>query len=201
MSRVILEKYDNGESRFVVGWDRPCASYFWQEFAKEPEVSESGEGKWQVTSYLGTKTYDTKAEAEEHQWDDWEEMVAFKGYMLNELPTMQAFIDSLPRNMELVVNESVRALLQEHSQLADPGSVVVDLTTSNVVMASWKVEVKTYGENKWSSNGLRFATEDEAKEAAKDLAARWTMLEHWRTERSFDAVNYKWENGKAEPVR
>jgi hypothetical protein len=200
MSRIILEKYDNGEDKFVVGWDRPCASYFWQHFQKEPEVSEAGEGKWKVTSPalpLGVRTFDTKAEAEEAQWDDWQEMLAFKGYMPSELPNMQTFIDSLPRNIEPLVNESVRALLQEHSIAADPGSIVVDLTTSNVVMASWKVEVQTYGETNWSGNGLRFATEDEAKACAIDLAGRWTMVEKWRTARSFDAVNYKWENGKA----
>lgn len=183
MSRIILAKYPNtDEQHIVVGWDRPCASYYWQEFAKEPDPHpETGEVDWDAH-------------------EDWEEMIAYKGYMPNELPTMQSFIDSLPPNILELVTDDVRKLLQEHSQRTDTSSIVVDLTTSNVVMESWKVEVKTFGSSNWSTNAVRFPTEAEAKEAGADLARRWLMVEEWRVARSFDKVNYKWENGKAVSV-
>jgi hypothetical protein len=202
MSRIILKKYDNGEDQYVVGWDRPCASYFWQHFQKEPEVAETGEGKWKVTSPVHkVRVYATKAEADEHQWDDWQEMLAYKGYMPSELATMQMFIDSLPPAMLDLVTEDVKRILQEHSQNPpDIGNIVVDMTTSNVVLASYKVEVRTFGSESWASNAVRFATEDEASQAGMDLAGRWTMLDKWRVAPSADAVNYRWQDGKAVSV-
>lgn len=35
----------------------------------------------------------------------------------------------------------------------------------------------------WAGNGLRYATREEAVEAARDLAARWTLVREWRVER------------------
>lgn len=204
MSRIILKNYDNGEQQFVVGWDRPCASYFWQAFRKEPEEFQGVDDKWYVKDSDGNikpEKYDTQAEAGEAKWEDWEEMIDFKGYDLNELPTMQAFMDSLPEVMKPFVTEEVMRLLKEHStNPPDVGSIVVDMTTSNVVMGSYKVEVLTYGETKWASNALRFATEEEAKAAALDLAGRWTMLQEWRIASSMDPVNYKWREGRAVAV-
>lgn len=45
---------------------------------------------------------------------------------------------------------------------------------------SWKPEVIPMGNNgKWARNGLTFATEEEARDSAADLAMRWTaVLEH-----------------------
>lgn len=61
---------------------------------------------------------------------------------------------------------------------------------------SYKIEVKPFGETKWSSNALRFATHDEADQAGKDLSMRWTMVDKWRVASSDDPVNYKWESGR-----
>jgi hypothetical protein len=65
---------------------------------------------------------------------------------------------------------------------------------------SFKVEVMVIGESKWAGNALRFATGPEAEEAAKELAARWIMVQEWRVAESDDPVNYKWENGGAVSV-
>jgi hypothetical protein len=200
MSRIILEKFaGTDEPRYVVGWDRPLSTYFWQEFHQEPVIVCNDDDRWQLTSYSHkVRVYKTQAEAEEHKWDDWEEMVAYAGYMPSELATLQMFRQSLPRRMESLITEEVEALLVEHSMAADPGSIIVDLTDSNVVMAtSYKVEVQVHGETRWSSNALRFATEPEAIEAAKDLQSRWTMMKEWRVVGSADPVNYKWEDGRA----
>lgn len=45
---------------------------------------------------------------------------------------------------------------------------------------------------RWSSNGLRFATEAEALDNARCLAMRWTLVVDYRAAPSEDAPNYKW---------
>src|SRR4051794_20780836 len=100
MSRIILSKHDNGEDHVVVGYDRPLNTYYWQEFNQEPEVTYSKEkDKWQVTSPAHkVRVYDTEEKAEEHKWDDWEEVAGFAGYDWNELPTPLALMDSATGN-------------------------------------------------------------------------------------------------------
>lgn len=174
MSRIILKKYPGtDEQHIVVGWDRPLATYYWQEFNKEPEGDDDS------------------------RWDGWEEMVRVAGYGLNELPTVAAFMDSVPSDLRPLMTDEVVVLLREHSMDPNTGSVIVDLTKEPT---SYKVEVKTFGETRWASNAVRFATEAEAEAAAVDLAGRWTMVEHYRATPSDDPVNYKWENGKAVSV-
>ena len=41
---------------------------------------------------------------------------------------------------------------------------------------SWKPEVIADSSGKWSTNALRFATEEEASAYALDLALRWTLV-------------------------
>jgi len=132
VSRIILKMHDGtDEPHIVVGWDRPCASYFWQEFNKEPTV-EQRDGRWKVTSYANkVRVYATKAEADEHKWDDWEEMAQFAGYMMNELPTLLLFYESLPPIIKELITDEVLNLLREHSVAPDPGSIIVNLTEQN----------------------------------------------------------------------
>lgn len=56
---------------------------------------------------------------------------------------------------------------------------------------SWRPEVLVKGE--WVPNGQRFATRDEAKEAASEVFSRWLIAESSRAEPSSDPVNYRWE--------
>lgn len=106
MSRIILATYPNGEQKFVVGWDRPLATFYWQHFNKEPEPDQSGEV----------------------DWDDWEEMAAFKGYIPSELPTVKALWDSCPPKIQDLVTFEVQELLEKHAMDPNTGSVIVDLT-------------------------------------------------------------------------
>lgn len=57
---------------------------------------------------------------------------------------------------------------------------------------SWKPEVQTDSSGKWYDNALRFATKEEAEEAAYALAMRWTLVREWRAVESEDPVNYTW---------
>lgn len=59
---------------------------------------------------------------------------------------------------------------------------------------SWKAEVTTSGDDgKWSSNRLVFATEQEARGYASDLALRWRAVVDWRAVDAGDApVNALW---------
>lgn len=56
-------------------------------------------------------------------------------------------------------------------------------------MNSFKVGVKTNGDREWVSNGLRFATEQEAKDYGHDLFLRWTAVNEWTVLPSEDAPN------------
>ena len=42
------------------------------------------------------------------------------------------------------------------------------------------VEVIADNSGKWAGNAKRYATEEEAKAAARDLASRWMLVREWR---------------------
>jgi hypothetical protein len=56
-------------------------------------------------------------------------------------------------------------------------------------------------DGKWAGNGLRFATEEEARASACDLFGRWTLCTDYRADESDDEVNYAWDKGLKEVVR
>jgi hypothetical protein len=115
MSRIILTKHDNGEDHVVVGYDRPLQTYYWQEFAPEPDWPEDDE-----------------------RWDGWDEMLGFAGYDMGELPQVADLFDHAMKNNERVAaaladfadQGSLLPMLREHKQLPYPASnTVVDMTT------------------------------------------------------------------------
>ena len=53
-------------------------------------------------------------------------------------------------------------------------------------------------EGKWSRNGLRFSSKDEAEATARDTMARRIMVEHTRVVESSDPVNAALIDGKLE---
>jgi hypothetical protein len=57
-----------------------------------------------------------------------------------------------------------------------------------------------YVQGEWAGNGLRFATSDEAEASARNLMARWFLVDDIRVDESEDEVNYAWENGLKEVV-
>jgi hypothetical protein len=57
-----------------------------------------------------------------------------------------------------------------------------------------------YVQGEWAGNGLRFATSDEAEASARNLMARWFLVDNIRVDESEDEVNYAWENGLKEVV-
>lgn len=108
MSRIILESYDNGDTKYVVGWDRPCNSFFWQHFSLERD--EKNVAIW---------SYD----------EDWEEMVAYAGYMNGEIKTPEALKESAPDEIKKLITKQVTEILWHHKEIhEDPGRVVVDMT-------------------------------------------------------------------------
>lgn len=62
---------------------------------------------------------------------------------------------------------------------------------------SFKVEVLAYGEANFASNGLRFATREEAEGYRADLFSRWMGAKETRIAESADPVNYEFMNGRA----
>jgi hypothetical protein len=66
---------------------------------------------------------------------------------------------------------------------------------------SFKPQVQVTGEgDKWHSNGLAFATRKEAEDNARDLYGRWMLATAHRAVESDEPVNYKWVDGRLEPV-
>lgn len=57
-----------------------------------------------------------------------------------------------------------------------------------------------YVQGEWAGNGLRFATSDEAEASARNLMARWFLVDDIRVDESDDEVNYVWDNGLKEVV-
>lgn len=45
----------------------------------------------------------------------------------------------------------------------------------------WRMEVVVYGERTWATNGLRFATKDDADAYGRALFSRWTGAQFMRS--------------------
>ena len=67
-------------------------------------------------------------------------------------------------------------------------------------MKSWKPEVMTNSSGVWSDNALRFATQKEAEDSARDLFGRWTLVTEWRAVESTDSVNFAWIDGALKAI-
>ena len=65
---------------------------------------------------------------------------------------------------------------------------------------SWKPQVQADTTGKWYDNALRFATEEEAANNARDLFQRWTLCTAHRAAPSDEPVNYTYLNGHLIPV-
>ena len=63
---------------------------------------------------------------------------------------------------------------------------------------SWKPEVLVDGQ--WSTNGLRFATAEEAFGSVMLLRMRWWVPTDGRATESEDPVNYRFENNQNVPI-
>jgi hypothetical protein len=65
--------------------------------------------------------------------------------------------------------------------------------------------VKGVGADKWSGNGLRFATAEEALAYAADLQEQWMGCrggaENRKAEESSDPVSHAWHNGRAIDIK
>jgi len=61
---------------------------------------------------------------------------------------------------------------------------------------SYKPEVQTDSTGKWYDNALRFATEQEAFDSARDLAGRWFAVLSYRATKSDEPVNYTYHDRK-----
>ena len=57
---------------------------------------------------------------------------------------------------------------------------------------SWKPEVLVDGQ--WATNGLRFATQEEAFGSAMLTRMRWWVVEDVRATESEDPINYRFDN-------
>lgn len=66
---------------------------------------------------------------------------------------------------------------------------------------SWKAEVIADNSGQWVSNGLRFATQQEAEGYARDLMYRWTAVREIRTVEVDEPVTHVFADGQSQEVR
>lgn len=64
---------------------------------------------------------------------------------------------------------------------------------------SWKTEVEVSGT--WGTNGVRFATKEEAEAAGNELLGRWFVPTASRAAESEDEVNYRFNFDSYRPER
>jgi len=67
-------------------------------------------------------------------------------------------------------------------------------------MTSYKPEFQTDITGAWYSNALRFATESEALNNARDLSYRWFAVREYRATRCDEPVNYSYNDGQLQAV-
>lgn len=65
---------------------------------------------------------------------------------------------------------------------------------------SWRPEVIADSSGKWTGNGLRFATEQEALDNVRDLSMRWFAVRETRAVECDDPVNYSYVGGALSKV-
>ena len=65
---------------------------------------------------------------------------------------------------------------------------------------SWRPEGIADRSGEWCANGLRFATEQEATDSARDLMSRWTLVREIRATESEDPVNCERVDGRDRPT-
>lgn len=68
-------------------------------------------------------------------------------------------------------------------------------------MTSYKPEFQTDNTGAWYSNALRFETESEALNNARDLSYRWFAVKEYRATRCDDAINYSYHDGELQAVK
>lgn len=64
----------------------------------------------------------------------------------------------------------------------------------------WKSEVIADSSGKWCGNALVFDTRAEAEHYVTDLMSRWVAVRGWRTVETDAPANYRWVDGRAEPL-
>lgn len=65
---------------------------------------------------------------------------------------------------------------------------------------SFKPEFRVAGDPKFYPNNIAFATKEEAEANGLDKFRKWTMAAEYRVVESDEPVNYRWVEGKLEPV-
>jgi hypothetical protein len=64
---------------------------------------------------------------------------------------------------------------------------------------SWRAEYAD-DSGRWTTNGLRFATKQEAEDYVSELAIRWTAVRETRAVECDDPVNYTYHDHQLRPV-
>jgi hypothetical protein len=86
------------------------------------------------------------------------------------------------------------------ADLIEEGKRLLAKEDGRSVARSYKAEVSTDGSGEFYSNGLRFATEQEAEDYVFNLLMRWTSVRDTRVVASDDPVSCRYVAGKVETL-
>jgi len=148
MSRIIIERYEDGEEHIVAGWDNPMKSYFFQVYRPKSDPLR-----------------------------DEDQCSLRLGYLFKEFPQIGDLKHAITvSDYEGVLTDQVTDFLRVSSAM--PQNTIIDLTDDDVRASynGWRPLVQVSGEDKWSGNGLVFATKKEAEQSAYNLGMRWTLV-------------------------
>lgn len=122
MSRIILDRYDDGSTHVVVGWDHPAGGAFWQEWATKQEIDDA-------EKELEKMTGEYPADLEVL----FETGVKREGGMWPGIP-LDIFVSSVPEDLQHLMTPEVMTLLYKHAEGINSGYVgtsnrgITDLT-------------------------------------------------------------------------
>jgi len=129
MSRILLSRYDDGSTHFVVGYDQPAKGCYWQEWATKAEIRHA-------ELWLETHTTDNTSDKSLHYETLAETGVKREGGMWPGIP-IDKLRESVPEELRSLVTDQVMQLLSQHQQDPDSGYVgspnrgFTDLSTSH----------------------------------------------------------------------
>lgn len=125
MSRIIVDRHEDGSQRLVVGWDHPAGGAFWQEWASKQEVADAEEilkacEETGAEPSIATETLaETGVKREGGMWP---------GIKLD------VFKQAMPEDLQPLITDEVMEMLKHHADDPDSGYVgqpnrgVYDLT-------------------------------------------------------------------------
>lgn len=100
----------------------------------------------------------------------------FTGWFADEYPTLDQGVTECKAQWPDAVVTTADLAPNDWPNLPKEKCIVVAIGQTGL----FRVEVIADGSGKWVSNAMRYVTREAAEDAARDLSARWTLVQEWR---------------------